>query len=778
MDTKNIVYFIIFSICIYFLANKKFTTFDILIVTIGIYCINFSIEKFSNKEGFTGNDKYMTGLSEIGNTEKTMTNLAEVINNNQKVLDDNYDETNMKILNDQYIFKDDDKLLNLDALSENIKPVPGELESDINKITFFSKSGYYNNHEIDLNGNIKDKFGNIVAQSDSLKKFKDLKIDNYGNIINDNGEMVDEVGNEDNIKIYLNQMAKEGKLENYRINGNGGIVDQNDNVLYTLEYLKIFPEGSIINKLGFIVMNNTILGHLGGDNEGLDAIIQYSIKGNLDNHMISNGGTISIEDINIAKLDMLSRFDGNKIDNRGYIVTNTNQIIGFIGGDEKAKDILILAALNGEFDGFKIDVNGSIIDKESKLVGQLEYLRRFPNAKFNDKGFILDFDGNVIGHIGGPTESLKIILKMAKDGMLNGFNVDTNGNIINKKSKIVASFDNLRGYPTLNIIDKYGNILNDTNQYIGYIGGEEEARKLLISLAESGITNNYSIRKDGIIFDMNDNLVTKIDGLKTLFGSFIDSYGNILNKTGDIISHVDPVNGIYNILIKQLDNGFLNGFSINNVGEIIDKENKIITKYDFLSNLFARLIHEDSINIKAVTIDNNGNIVIGSNKIGDLKTLMILNKILEDSKNLKGKIYKINDTSLIDMENNIILNFDLLNKYPTNTIINETGNIISQQTNNILGNISEFFESIMDSYQEKIKSVSVQLEFSVSSLKDNSQKEINLKNINKFKYGYSFLHPDYWGWPNPRKPICENTQPCRVCPKQTLGYQRNLMKFD
>ena len=367
---------------------------------------------------------------------------------------------------------------------------------------------------------------------------------------------------------------------------------------------------------------------------------------------------------------------------------------------------------------------------------------------------------------------------MAKDGMLNGFNVDTNGNIINKKSKIVASFDNLRGYPTLNIIDKYGNILNDTNQYIGYIGGEEEARKLLISLAESGITNNYSIRKDGIIFDMNDNLVTKIDGLKTLFGSFIDSYGNILNKTGDIISHVDPVNGIYNILIKQLDNGFLNGFSINNVGEIIDKENKIITKYDFLSNLFARLIHEDSINIKAVTIDNNGDIIIGSNKIGDLKTLMILNKILEDSKNLKGKTYKISDTSLIDMENNIILNLDLLNKYPTNTIINETGNIISQQTNNILGNISEFFESIMDSYQEKIKSVSVQLEFSVSSLKDNSQKEINLKNINKFKYGYSFLHPDYWGWPNPRKPICENTQPCRVCPKQTLGYQRNLMKFD
>ena len=105
----------------------------------------------------------------------TKTTLLDCDDAWDQFLDDNYDETNMKILNDQYIYKDNDKLLNLDALSENIKPVPGELESDINKITFFSKSGYYNNHEIDLNGNIKDKFGNIVAQSDSLKKFKDLK---------------------------------------------------------------------------------------------------------------------------------------------------------------------------------------------------------------------------------------------------------------------------------------------------------------------------------------------------------------------------------------------------------------------------------------------------------------------------------------------------------------------------------------------------------------------------------------------------------------------------
>ena len=477
MDTKNIVYIIIFSLCLFFLINKNFKLIDILIVTIGIYCINYSFEKFTNIEGFTGNDTSMSNLSEIENTESNSSNLAEVMNDNQKLLSNIYDD-NMKIINDNYIYKDDGNLLNLNSLSTGIKPVPGELESDINKISFYSKSGHYSDHEIDINGNIKDKFGNIVAQSDALKKFSDMKIDNYGNILDQNGDIVGEVGDENNIKMFLYQLAKEGKLENFSINSNGGIVDTNNNEIYKFDYLKKYGDGSIINKLGFIVKNNTILGHLGGDVEGLDAIIQHSTNGNLENHIIYNGGNIALNGLNIAKIEMLSKFDGNKIDANGYVKNDNNVIIGFIGGDEKAKDILVMAARNGEFEGFTINFNGSILDKEGKMIGQLEYLKRFTDSTFDSKGFILNASKNVVGHIGGPKVSLEIILELAKDGMLNGFKIDSKGNIINKSSNVVATFENLIGYPTSNVIDRYGNILNENNQHIGYIGGEQEAVNL------------------------------------------------------------------------------------------------------------------------------------------------------------------------------------------------------------------------------------------------------------------------------------------------------------
>ena len=76
--------------------------------------------------------------------------------------------------------------------STTLKPDVGKLEHNFDKISFYAKNGFYNKHSIDKNGNIKDSFGNIVAQSDNLRGNDDKMIDNRCNIssYSDNGYKV------------------------------------------------------------------------------------------------------------------------------------------------------------------------------------------------------------------------------------------------------------------------------------------------------------------------------------------------------------------------------------------------------------------------------------------------------------------------------------------------------------------------------------------------------------------------------------------------------------
>ena len=759
--SKHLVYLPLLILTIFFLMNKKFEVFDVLVSTILIYIINFCFEKYEKTiEPFKANED-ISGLYSI-NTENTDGKFHES-SKLSTILNDDYDSNNMKILDDNFIFKNK-PVSEGNLFSTTLKPDIGKLENNFDKISFFAKNGFYNKHSIDKNGNIKDTFGNIVAQSDNLKGNDDKMIDNYGNIVDIDGNIITEIGNSENIKQFIIQMGKDGRLDNYKIDQNGNIIDGNNNLLANIPEFKIY-ENSKINKFGFSILDNNVLGHIGGPQEGLNILIEKSREGKLNNHHIKNDGTIFDDKVSVGKVDILKKYDGNKIDNQGYIIDINENKIGYIGGEKRAFEFLLLAAKNGELNDNVIDNNGNILDRNNVKVGQLDSLKQYANGIIDDIGFILDNNGNVLGHIGGVEESYKLILDKAKNGDLEGFKINVDGNILDKNLKIVATFDSLKGYPVLNVIDKYGNILNETRQHIGYIGGEIEAEKLLIKLLDEGLIDKFMIKKNGLVHDKKDNFVTRLNQYKVLHGSTIDRYGNILNKDNEIFNHIDQTNGITNILIKMLNNNLLKDFVINNEGKIFDTENNTLTKYDFLSKLSSEFI-----------IDKNGNIVFNSNIIENLKKLVVLNQLVTNIKNNKGDVYNIENNNILNKDNINVVTVKELEKFPSANKIGLNGDIMSSLDNKVLTNLKDVFDIVINNIIVKINTIKEKLIYR-DRIKYNN-KNINLDNLNKFTYGYSYLHTDYWNLPTERKPVCENVKPCRVCPKQTSGVKNNLMKWN
>jgi hypothetical protein len=57
-------------------------------------------------------------------------------------------------------------------------------------------------------------------------------------------------------------------------------------------------------------------------------------------------------------------------------------------------------------------------------------------------------------------------------------------------------------------------------------------------------------------------------------------------------------------------------------------------------------------------------------------------------------------------------------------------------------------------------------------------KIIKKEEVNKFKYGYSYMDTKFWDLPAKRKAVCKNVKPCKICPKQTSGFEKDRMKWN
>ena len=57
-------------------------------------------------------------------------------------------------------------------------------------------------------------------------------------------------------------------------------------------------------------------------------------------------------------------------------------------------------------------------------------------------------------------------------------------------------------------------------------------------------------------------------------------------------------------------------------------------------------------------------------------------------------------------------------------------------------------------------------------------KSMDVSKEKKFIHGYSYMHTDNWSLPMQRQSVCKNPKPCRVCPRQTNGFDKDLMKWN
>ena len=67
---------------------------------------------------------------------------------------------------------------------------------------------------------------------------------------------------------------------------------------------------------------------------------------------------------------------------------------------------------------------------------------------------------------------------------------------------------------------------------------------------------------------------------------------------------------------------------------------------------------------------------------------------------------------------------------------------------------------------------------------DNKKDKLKYKENDTFKrqkdfiHGYSYMHTDNWSLPMQRQSVCKNPKPCKVCPRQTKGFDKDLMKWN
>jgi len=87
---------------------------------------------------------------------------------------------------------------------------------------------------------------------------------------------------------------------------------------------------------------------------------------------------------------------------------------------------------------------------------------------------------------------------------------------------------------------------------------------------------------------------------------------------------------------------------------------------------------------------------------------------------------------------------------------------------------------------EEIQAIDTSNSSNLASLELNPEDE-NKKDIIQyqkeykkppFKYGYAYMHTDFWNLPAERKPVCKNIKPCKVCPKQTTGFDKDRLHWD
>lgn len=215
-----------------------------------------------------------------------------------------------------------------------------------------------------------------------------------------------------------------------------------------------------------------------------------------------------------------------------------------------------------------------------------------------------------------------------------------------------------------------------------------------------------------------------------LLFSFIPKNKVILLDLLTIITILIIFNITYELLELSITKISLEGFEPNYGKNLFSEINPDESNIE--SNLIESETKDNTLNKQSSNYDNN----LIESEIKD-------NTLNKQNSNNDNNLIKLEDETLND--NTKLENNNEITPLETSTN-NYTSLVLSEEDTNKKDKIK---------YNDKINEIK-----------------------NEFVYGYSYMHTDYWSIPEKREPICKNLKPCKICPRQTNGFKKDLMKWN
>lgn len=351
---------------------------------------------------------------------------------------------------------------------------------------------------------------------------------------------------------------------------------------------------------------------------------------------------------------------GKTIGDDGEILDEDGDVIGRASTlPDKAKEVADQTAEDlpeiGVLDGLEVGEDGNILGSDGTPLGKIVEgdPKDLIGLKLNDKGEIVDEDGDVIGRAEVvPGEASKKVEDVADDlangvpniDALQGQTVGEDGQIAGEDGaplgKIVeGDLEDVVGQP----VNEKGEILDDEGDVIGKAeviaqdvednlddGVPKELKDQLIP--NVSILDGRKVNKKGNILDDEGEVIGKLSkdsDLKQCIGKKPNEEGEIFNDKGDVVGKVEIVTGeaadeimktLHPEIVEKIekaaeeaaikaatpDLSILEGLKVNKKGEVLNEDGELIGK---LVDGEIKDVAGKKINDKGEVLDKEGNII-------------------------------------------------------------------------------------------------------------------------------------------------------------------------
>jgi hypothetical protein len=248
----------------------------------------------------------------------------------------------------------------------------------------------------------------VVVQGDP-KRLKGSKVDEDGDILDRNGNVVGKAESWDEPEAEAEKVVDRSCLAGKRVNKRGNVVDSSGVI-----YGRVI-EGNVANLVGRMC-----------DKEGNVRSESGDIIGKAE--IVSEGEREGSKDGPFAELSGLT------VSKDGKVVTAAGDVVGrLISGDPK-----VLAGRSVDEDGDIMDRNGNVLGKAERWEEPEVEKKKDPLAgrRVNREGNVVDEDGNIIGKL--VSGDLQIC---------SGKEVDDDGDVVNAKGHTIGHVSLLENIP-------------------------------------------------------------------------------------------------------------------------------------------------------------------------------------------------------------------------------------------------------------------------------------------------------------------------------------------